>query len=143
MQWLKFGKKKKDTEKIDENTQKAIDFGVQVIDIQLKLAGGLPGFSENFGSLFPRGYFVGVFAASMAIFKIDNSGDFSKHGFQVGGHSKLLGQEHGFNFAMESMRLVGDKDFDLGSRIGMQEVVDLVNNKVDRPVQLLLYFKGN
>lgn len=143
MQWLKFWAKKKDNKRYDGNTQKAIDFGVAVLDVQLKLAGALPGFSENFKSQFVRGYFVGVFSASMGVFRVDASGGFSKEGFQLGGHGKLLGEKHGFNFAMDSMRLVGEKDFDLGSRIGMQEAIDLARNKIDRPVQLLLYFKGN
>ncbi|MEI1013209.1 hypothetical protein [Pseudomonas aeruginosa] len=140
MAFWKFGKKEptKDTSKI------AIEAGAFIIDLQLKRAGQLPGFDEIFHSPFVRGYFIGVFSGAMQAFKIQGYGDDIKQmAFLVGGHVALIGEKHGLEFAMDSISLQGNKDYDLGNRLGGQELVDFLNKKIDLPTQLYNYFKGN
>ncbi|MNJ23446.1 hypothetical protein D3C77_178320 [compost metagenome] len=140
MAFWKLGKKepKKDTNKV------AIDTGAFLIDLQLKRAGQLPGFDEIFHSPFVRGYFVGVFSGAMQAFQIPGYGDHTKTlAFLVGGHIALIGEKHGFQFVMDSVSLQGNRDYDLGNRLGGQELVDFLNKKVTMPTQLYNYFKGN
>lgn len=132
------GDSKEDPKKV------AIDIAAFIIDLQLKRAGDLPGFEDTFHSNFTRGYFVGCFTAAMQAFKIEGYGENSKTlAFIVGGHIALIGENHGFNFAMDSVTLNGNKIYELGNRLGGQELIDFLNKEVVVPTQLFNYFKGN
>ncbi|MBW9242150.1 hypothetical protein [Pseudomonas paracarnis] len=142
MAFWKFGKK----ESTDNNKKifTAIDIGSFLIDFQLKTVGSTPGFDELFHSPFVRGYFVGVFSGAMQAFKIDGYGDDVKTmAFLVGGHVALIGEKHGFTYAMDSLKFQGHKDYDLGNRLGGQEIIAFFNKEIVVPRQLRDYIIGN
>ncbi|MCO7597522.1 MULTISPECIES: hypothetical protein [Pseudomonas] len=146
--WKIFRKKVKSEPRSDANTkdpmEAAIKISTFIIDLQLKRAGTLPGFSEAFYSNFTRGYFVGCFNSAMQAFKIDgHDSDAKLAAFIVIGHLTLLGEEHGTKFARDSIALQGNREYDLGNRLGGQELVDFLNKKITMPTQLFNYFKGN
>ena len=53
-----------------------------------------------------------------------------------------MGEKSGFTYAMDSARLQGNRDYDLGNRIGGQELIDFLKTKAV-PRQLYDYCKGN
>lgn len=141
MAFWKFGKKKNEA---DDVKKTAIETGSFIIDLQLKAVGGTPRFDELFHSPFVRGYFVGVFSGAMQAFKIEGYGDDIKTmAFLVGGHVSLIGEKHGLSFAMDSLKYQGNKDYDLGNRMGGQELIGFLNKEIIVPRQLMDYIKGN
>lgn len=143
MGFWKFGKKKMPPAAKDV-TGIALETGAFIIHLQLKPASGFPGFDEALHSAFVRGYLTGVFTGAMQAFNVAGYGDNSKTmAFIVGGHIQLLGESQGFSFAMDSVSLQGNRDYDLGNRLGGQDLVDFLNKKTKIPHQLLNYFRGN
>ena len=141
MAFWKFGNKKS---KENDVKKTAIEAGSFIIDLQLKASGGTPGFEELFQSPFVRGYFIGVFSGAMQAFKIEGYGDDVKTmAFLVGGHVALIGEKHGLSFAMDSLNYQGNKDYDLGNRLGGQELIGFLNREITAPRQLMDYIKGN
>lgn len=141
MAFWKFGNKKS---KENDVKKTAIEAGSFIIDLQLKASGGTPGFEDLFHSPFVRGYFIGVFSGAMQAFKIEGYGDDVKTmAFLVGGHVALIGEKHGLSFAMDSLNYQGNKDYDLGNRLGGQELIGFLNREITAPRQLMDYIKGN
>ncbi|WP_143502053.1 hypothetical protein [Pseudomonas sp. Irchel 3E13] len=141
MAFWKLGSKKS---KENDLKKTAIETGSFVIDIQLKAVGGTPEFEELFHSPFVRGYFIGVFSGAMQAFKIEGYGDHTATmAFLVGGHIALIGEKHGLSFAMDSLNYQGNKDYDLGNRLGGQELIGFLNREIITPRQLMDYIKGN
>ncbi len=145
MAFWKFGKEKPKKEEPQKDASKvAIETGTFLITMQLKLAGSVPAFQDIFHSPFVRGYFVGAYSGAMHAFKIEGYGDDVKTiAFLVGGHVSLIDEKHALSFVMDSLSLQGNRDYDLGNRLGGQELVDFLNKKVVVPRQLYDYFKGN
>ena len=140
MSFWKFGKKKP----VEDSSKTALDISVFLIDLQLKFAGDTPGFDELFHSPFVRGYFVGVFSGAMQAFKVKGYGDNIKTmAFIVGGHVALIGEKHGLSFAMDSLGFQGNKDYDLGNRLGGQEIISFLNKEIIVPKNLREYIVGN
>lgn len=80
----------------------------------------------------------------MQAFKIEGYGDDIKTmAFLVGGHVSLIGEKHGLSFAMDSLKYQGNKDYDLGNRMGGQELIGFLNKEIIVPRQLMDYIKGN
>lgn len=53
-----------------------------------------------------------------------------------------MGEKSGFTYAMDSARLQGNRDYDLGNRTGGQELIDFLNKEVIVPTKLYNYCKG-
>lgn len=147
MAFWKFGKKKDAPQEqpgLDEKTKAAISVASTLIDTQFRMARELPDFDDLFFCPFVRGYLSGSFMAAMQAFKLPGYGEDSKTlAFIVGGHIHLMGEKSGFTYAMDSARLQGNRDYDLGNRIGGQELIDFLNKEVVIPGQLYNYCKGN
>ncbi|POF88241.1 hypothetical protein [Pseudomonas putida] len=146
MAFWKFGKKKevpRAQSGLDEKTQAAINVASTLIDMQFTMARELPDFDDLFFCPFVRGYLSGSFMAAMQAFKLPGYGEETKTlAFIVGGHIHLMGEKSGFTYAMDSARLPGNRDYDLGNRIGGQELIDFLKTKAV-PRQLYDYCKGN
>ncbi|AVK02519.1 hypothetical protein CSB93_7073 (plasmid) [Pseudomonas paraeruginosa] len=143
---MAFWKKRKEPKAqtaIDEKSQRAIDVAALIIDLQFQRARDLPGFEELFFCPFVRGYVSGAFMAAMQAFKLPGYGEDTKTlAFIVGGHIQIMGEKSGFTYAMDSARLQGNRDYDLGNRTGGQELIDFLNKEVIVPTKLYNYCKG-
>lgn len=143
----KFGKKKDVPQAqpgLDEKTQAAINVASTLIDMQFTMARELPDFDDLFFCPFVRGYLSGSFTAAMQAFKLPGYGENTKTlAFIVGGHVHLMGEKSGFTYAMESAHLQSNRDYNLGNRIGGQELIDFLNTEVAVPRQLNDYCRGN
>ncbi|MBD8804299.1 MULTISPECIES: hypothetical protein [Pseudomonas syringae group] len=147
MAFWKFGKKKEVPQAqtgLDEKTKAAINVASTLIDMQFRMARELPDFDDLFFCPFVRGYLSGSFMAAMQAFKLPGYGEDTKTlAFIVGGHIHLMGEKSGFTYAMDSARLQGNRDYDLGNRIGGQELINFLNKEVVAPRQLYDYCRGN
>ena len=63
--------------------------------------------------------------------------------FVVGGHVSLIGEKQGLSFAMDSIGLQGNEDYEIGNRVGGQELIDFLNKEKLMPNHLLKYFEAH
>ena len=139
MAFWKFGKKK-----LDDKAKTAIETAAFIIHLQMKPSTGPPGFDEAFNTAFSRGYLTGAFMAAMQAFQIPGYGDHTKTiAFVVGGHVSLIGEKQGLSFAMDSIGLQGNEDYEIGNRVGGQELIDFLNKEIIMPNHLLKYFEAH
>jgi hypothetical protein len=140
----KFGKKQKWSSGLENVSDTAIEVAAFVVHLQMSPAAGTPGFDDKLNSPFARGYLVGIFAGAMQALNVPGCDDnFKTMAFIMKGHTTVLGMKQGATFALDSTKLQGNPDYDLGNRVGGEELIDYLNQKTKVPLKLFHYLRSS
>lgn len=137
-------KKKQPSDRVaDDRTHEVLARAAAMLEMQLMLCKAeREKYSDYLRSKFVRGYLVGFFDAALQHASIDPADD-DKFMFLVSiGHTYLMNgdSERAGNFALDSLALQGDPEFDLAQAQGGAEYFDFLGGKIRNPQGLMNRF---
>ena len=138
-----FKKKQPSNRVADDRTHDVLARAAAMLEMQLMLCkAGREKYSEYLRSKFVRGYLVGFFDAALQHASIDAADDERFMLLVSIGHTYLMDgdSETAGNFALDSLGLQGDPEFDRAQAQGGTEYFDFLGGKIRNPQGLMNRF---
>ena len=138
-----FKKKQSSNRVADDRTHEVLARAAAMLEMQLMLCKAeREKYSEYLRSKFVRGYLVGFFDAALQHASIDAADDERFMLLVSIGHTYLMDgdSETAGNFALDSLNLQGDPEFDRAQAQGGTEYFDFLGGKIRNPQGLMNRF---